>query len=405
MLRASFMVRLSSTFAAVALCAASAAAQLQHPVGMFDLVWPNPTTAGSAQLFARIYYPALTAGFGTTPVATTNGWPTVVFLHGYGQFGNDYDQLASAWTTNGFAVVALDTAQFDFVQLRDDAIAVHSAIQIANGTVGTLTHGLYDTGRMMLAGHSMGGGVTAMVLASNPGYRGGFAIAPFDPTSVVGPVAASVDQPFGILVGDGDPITPPLFHAQPLFQTLGVSSLKFLYWMDATCDHLDVAGLQTNATDPAFESSVQVGLGFFAHVLDTSPEGLENCIGPAALSDPQLLSMQQQFGIPQVWSTRPLQLGTTTRYSVGVEPGLGAVVVSSGMIPSVPTPFGDLLVDPTTAFFAAFAIIGVERRLDLPVTVPFDPQLVGASLAMQAFGTCVTAPMRLGSALSVVVVP
>lgn len=399
------MVRLSSMLAAVAFCAASAAAQLQHPVGMFDLVWPNPTTFGSAQLYARIYYPAQASGFGTTPIATTNGWPTVVFLHGYGQFGNDYDQLASAWTTNGFAVVALDTAQFDFALLRDDAIAVHSAIQIANGTVGTLTHGLYDTGRMMLAGHSMGGGVTALVLASNPGYLGGFAIAPFDPTSVVGPVAASVDLPFGILVGDGDAITPPLFHAQPLFQTLGVSSLKFLYWMDATCDHLDVAGLQTNATDPAFASSVQIGLGFFGHVLGTDTSGLENCIGPSAQQDPQLLALQQQFGIPQAWSTRPLQLSSTTRYSVGVEPGLGAMLVAGGMVPPISTPFGDLLVDPSTAFIAALAVVGPERRLDLSVSVPFDPQLVGLELAVQAFGTTTTQPMRFGSALSSIVQP
>ena len=120
MLLASRMARFSSLLAAAAFVAANAAAQALLPVGTHDLAWANPTTAGSATLFARVYYPATVAGFDTPPLPSPSGWPTVVFLHGYGQIGSDYGQLASAWSEQGYAVVALDTARFDFAMLRDD---------------------------------------------------------------------------------------------------------------------------------------------------------------------------------------------------------------------------------------------------------------------------------------------
>lgn len=406
MLPASRMARFSSLLAVAAFVVANAAAQALHPVGTHDLAWANPTAAGSATLFARVYYPATVAGFDSPPLPSPSGWPTVVFLHGYGQIGSDYDQLASAWSEQGYAVVALDTARFDFAMLRDDAIAAHQAIQTANVASGTLTDGLFDVGRMMLAGHSMGGGVTALVLATNPGYRAGLALAPFDPTQVVGPVAASVVTPFGIVVGDGDVITPPALHAEPLFSTLGVpQGVKFLSRFDANCGHLEVAGLQVGSSNLAFLGSLQVSSGFLAYALGTRNDALEQCIGPAAQSDPQLVSLSQQFGLAEAWTSRPLQIGATTRYSVGVEPGLGAAVIAGGTISPVPTPFGDLRVDPLTAFVGAFGVVGVDRRLDFSVAVPFDPQLVGIELVVQAFGTTVTQPLWLGSAVSGVVMP
>lgn len=406
MLPASHMARFSSLLAAAAFVAANAAAQALLPVGRHDLAWANPTTAGSPTLFARIYYPATVAGFDTPPLPSPSGWPTVVFLHGYGQIGSDYNQLAAAWSEQGFAVVALDTARFDFAMLRDDAIAAHQAIQFANAALGTLTDGLFDVNRMMVAGHSMGGGVAALVLANNPGYRAGLALAPFDPTQVVGPVAASVVTPFGIVAGDGDVITPPALHAVPLFATLGVpQGVKFLYRFDANCGHLEVAGLQVGSSNLAFLGSVQVSTGFLAYALGTRNDALEQCIGPTAQSDPQMVSVSQQFGLAEAWASRPLQIGASTRYSIGVEPGLGAAVIADGAIPPVPTPFGDLRVDPSTAFVGAIGVVGVERRLDFSVAVPLDPQLVGIELAVQAFGTTVTQPLWLGSAVRGVVLP
>lgn len=404
MLLASRMVRFSSLLAAAAFVVANAAAQAPLPVGTHDLAWANPTTAGSATLFARVYYPATVAGFDTPPLPSPSGWPTVVFLHGYGQIGSDYGQLAAAWTEQGYAVVALDTARFDFAMLSDDAIAAHEAIQVANTALGTLTDGLFDVGRMMLAGHSMGGGVAALVLAANPGYRAGLALAPFDPTQVVGPVAASVVTPFGIVAGDGDVITPPALHAAPLFATLGVpKGVKFLYRLDASCGHLEVAGLQVGSSNQPYLSALQVSSGFLGYALGTRNDALEQCIGVAAQSDPQLVSLSQQFGLAEAWASRPLQIGATTRYSIGVEPGLGAAVLAGGLIPPVPTPFGDLRVDPFTAFVGAIGVVGVERRLDFDLVVPLDPQLVGLEFVVQAFGTTATQPMWLGSAVSSIV--
>jgi pimeloyl-ACP methyl ester carboxylesterase len=381
-----------------------ASAQVPYLVGVHDVAWANTVGIGSAILLARVSYPATAAGQDAPVLPSPTGWPVVVFLHGYGRIGSDYSLLAKAWAERGFAVVALDTARFDFVLQEADAIATHGLLPAANVAPGTLLTGAFDTQNMLVAGHSMGGGVAALVLAANPGYRAGFALAPFDPTSIVGPVVSAVSVPFGMVVGDGDMVTPLSQHAQPLFDTLGLpAGVKFLARFDAGSDHLGIAGLVTTSPAQDFFSAITISAGFFSHTLRVRADGLDECIGPTAQSDPLLVSLVQQIGLPQAWHRNALRIGTQIRFSAAVEPGIGALIASSMLIPGVPTPFGELLLDPSAAVVGAFGVVGAERRLDWPLALPNDPLLVGTSLAVQSFGASASQPTRLGAALQLTV--
>src|SRR5262249_1432017 len=161
-------------------------------------------------------------------------------LHGYGQFGRDYVALGDAWTAAGFVVVQLDTAQWNYLTLWDDGIAMFAALAAANVQPHDRFAGAFDMAHVGLAGHSAAGGTAGLVLALNPGYRCGLALAPVTP----GPVAAGmVDVPFGIVVGTGDTTTSAGTHAEPYFHAVGSQQgFKFLYTMNLDCNHLNVAG-------------------------------------------------------------------------------------------------------------------------------------------------------------------
>ncbi len=379
--------------------------QAPLPVGSRDVAWSNPTGVGSGTLSARVLYPATAAGSGTPVLPQAGGWPVVVFLHGFAVLGNSYQPLGTDWAQQGCIVVLSNTAQFDNVGQEADGRALFAAIGIANAAAGPL-QGAFDVQRIALAGHSMGGGNVANVLAQNPGYRGGVAIAPVPPRGNNGALVAT---PLGIVAGTGDTITPPASNATPYYQALtGYRGCKFLYLMNGDASHTNLAGLfVSGATATAvFQRSSAVAFAGLRHVLGTSPSALEPALGPAALAELRLVSLQQQFADPLVWTSAPLVLGASLRASVGMEPGLGGLAAAfAPPVGPLATPFGDLLLDPALAFVVSVGVVGNERRFDTPLVLSSDPALVGAPLSLQAIGPSVARPLQLGSAIGLVVLP
>src|SRR5688572_4495672 len=244
---------------------ASMPAQSPHAVGRRDVSWRNTSGHGSPELDARVCYPAPTNGIGVPLLPRAGGWPAIVFLHGYGQLGRDYIALGDAWASAGFIVVQLDTAQWNYLTLWDDGIAMFGALGAANVEPSGRFHDAFDLQRVGLAGHSAGGGTLGLVLALNPGYRCGLALAPVTPGTFV---ASMVDVPFGIVVGTGDSTTSPGTHSEPYFHAVASQQgFKFLYTMDVACDHLNVAGLTMAPMPDVFARVADVGRGFFQRFL------------------------------------------------------------------------------------------------------------------------------------------
>lgn len=379
---------------------AIAAAQ-SVPVSSHDVDWINASGVGSPVLEARIWYPATAPGVDQPVAPRAGGWPTIVFLHGLGMHGSDYPHLAQALAGKGFVTVMLDTGQWSYQDLEADGRALYAAIGVANaaGSPSPLLEGAFDTGRMGLLGHSMGGGVVGMVLADNPGYRCGMAIAPAYP----GAIATDVEVPFGIIVGHGDNITPwPVFSYPYYLDVAPASGLKFLYVLDQSCDHMNIAGLWAGPAG-LFEGVVDVETGFFDRFLDVRHSGLERCVGPTAMAQPRLLWFQRQVVEPQVWAATEPTIGTTVRVSVLGEGGLTGVLGAMTTGPGVPTAYGTLMLDLGSLYTLAQGQSDRGGRMDTFVAVPNVPQLIGLPFAMQAAGSTPATALQLGSAVQLFV--
>lgn len=387
---------------AVLLTAAAIPAQQKYAAGYRDLVWPNQTGLGSPLLFTRVVYPSLVGGAAAPLHPQAGGWPVIVFLHGYGQLGRDYAELGERWVSRGFVVVQVDSAMFSYFDLVYDGWAQFGAIAAANSAPGGFFAGAFDLARIGLAGHSMGGGAMAMILGANPGYRCGFAMAPAWPGSAY---TSMVHVPMGVLVGDGDLITPSSLHAQPYFQSLDpASGLKFSYRFDANCDHMNLVGLGA-PTASSFRLCASIGIGFFEHFLDVDGNGLDACLGPAVVQDPNVVAFDCQVTEPQLWAEAPLQLGQTVRISLAAEVGLGGILAAPSLGSGLATSLGLLRLDPVTCFTWATGMATPQHRLDVMLSVPNDPNLVGATIAFQGIGGAVSHPLLLGSATSLRIRP
>jgi hypothetical protein len=254
---------------------------------------------------------------------------------------------------------------------------------------------------MGLAGHSMGGGITGLVLANNPGYRCGFAFAPVFP----GVATANVAVPFGFAVGTGDVITPWDLFALPYYQTVGCQGgIKFLYLMNDDCDHMNVAGLTIGARAGVFDRTFDVSLGFFRAYLRDDPSGLEKCVGRDAVSEPGMTALLQEVARPEIWSAEPLRLGQTVRVSLAVETGFCGVIAATSVAPGVSTQLGTMMLDQSTAF-PLVSGTSTETRFDSYVYVPNNVNLIGLTFAMQGLGSTTSALLTLGGAVQLVIQP
>lgn len=372
-----------------------------HLVGQADVAWANTTGQGTPILATRVLYPSTTGGVNAPLEPRVGGWPVIVFLHGFALLGRDYGDLASQWVGSGFAVVLVDTAMFAFFDEANDAIAQFAAIGAANADPSSPFVGAFDMQRVALAGHSMGGGALAVALATNPGYRCAFALAPAFPGTTY---THRVAVPMGLAVGKSDVVTPWYFHAYPYYETLLTQSgLRTWMLLDAACDHMNIAGL-AGASDPCFARVVDVTTGFFRHFLDIDANGLDRVLGPCIEQSHQVVFQHTSVVQPRLWADQPLALGTTVRISLATDGGPGAILAAPSVGWATPTSLGTLLLDPLHTYTWTVAV-ALGPRMDATLVVPNLPALVGTPVAMQGLGSTIAVPLRFGSAAQFVVVP
>jgi len=384
-------VTLSLALAAATLCA-------QQPVGMRSVAWTNLSGAGSSVLAADVLYPSAYNG-ANAPFAqppSSNGFPVVVCLHGYGLIGRDYGNIGTRLAESGYVAVMLNTARWSYGTLESDTRAVFKVLGFETQNAGGSFTSKFDMQRVGLIGHSMGAAVMAYVLSDNPGYSCGLGLAPVNPT-LIKPVS-TISVPVGLVSGEGDTLTPPSTHAVPFYNAFTPSQgLKFHYQMTDACDHMNIAGL--HAQEPEVFSRVKrIIHGFFGQFMGSAIPGLEPVLGDDGLSDRNLISVDVETSVPQVWSDSPLRIGHTARLSIVLEGGWGGMIGASSFGPPQSTMLGTLLLDENSAFTLEECPV-VGQRLDVSLTVPSIPALVGSTFAVQGAGSSVCSPFTLGSAL------
>lgn len=388
-----------------ALCS-TVLAQSQVAVGSRAIVLANSTGVGSTALAATVRYPAATAGTDVPVLPHPSGWPVIVLLHGFGWLGQDYTVLADAYVGQGFVVVLPDTCQWDWDCQEYDARAIYPALATENASAASPFGGALDMSRVGLVGHSMGGMSVGNVLAINPGYAAGLAIAPVLP---FGDSPQAIAVPFGTIVGAGDPITPWDGFSLPYYTAVvNHPTLKFLCVMGMACEHMNVAGLvaQPSAVDASvFTRGVRSGIGFLQHAMGLDATGLDRAIGFEAAADPLVALLESDIATPQVWLDQQFRIGMSSRVC-SAAPGTWSILfAATTVIPPLATAWGDLLIDPWTMFPLAVLIAPPGDVAGATIAVPADPNLVGLPVALQALGETLPQVSWLSNAWQVQILP
>ncbi|MEM7202575.1 MAG: hypothetical protein AAF628_20070 [Planctomycetota bacterium] len=372
--------------------AASAPLAAQLPVGVRDVAFANPTGQGSTTLTARVHYPATSAGM-TTPIATApGGLPVLLFLHGFAALGRWHTALGDAFAGRGYVAVLMDTAQFSAPTQVSDGLAWFPALQAANAAgSGSFLEGALDMSRVAVGGHSMGGGSTVNVLAQNPGYAAGFALAPVPAAS-----ARDVDVPFVVVHGTGDGIVPSSSGESVFAALTAFTGIKALVLLNDDCDHLNVTGLflSGSVAQEVWDRTARVLLGLADAFLLGDTAGLEETVGATARAEPRLVRLDVAVEAPQAWLAQAAPPGGTARVEVLGEPG-PAALLAAATSGRVPTPYGTLLLDPATLLVVTAGTAAAERRFSVPLPIPAEPALAGLTVPLQGVALGIAATLRL----------
>jgi len=181
---------------------------------------PDPTPA-SIQLDGPFSVSMQTvargAGFGGATVFSPNepgSYALVVICPGFIETQAAITGVGRRLATHGFVVATIDTLTLlDFPPSRGTQLL--AALQTVSAlNTGPVT-GKIDTSRLVVSGHSMGGGGTLEASRTNPAIKAGVPLAPF---SFVKPFNTLVPQL--IMGGQADAIAPVAQHAIPFFEML-----------------------------------------------------------------------------------------------------------------------------------------------------------------------------------------
>ncbi len=208
----------------------------QYQIGHSTITFNDPSRSGGfgsgggpgRQIQTEIYYPSYTAGENTA-VATFPNFPVIVFGHG---FAMGWDAYANIWQhlapqgyilafvrTEGSLIPAPSHGDFG-----DDLALVATKMLALNGAAGSPFNGKVKQ-KVVIMGHSMGGGATMLAAENNTSIAGIVGLAPAETNPSAVSVCGNINVPALIFSGSNDGVTPPIDNHLPMYQGL-VSSCK-----------------------------------------------------------------------------------------------------------------------------------------------------------------------------------
>ncbi|MCA8969018.1 MAG: hypothetical protein KDC95_04520 [Planctomycetes bacterium] len=376
------MTPLSRSLALGIVCAATLASIVGAQT-RFDRTLANPTSSGAAVLPTTFWQP---------PSSMAKPYPVAVLLHGHGFEGRDYDTLATRFALAGYLVAAPNTARVDGWQQGLDAAAMLPALRADALDVSSPLHGVLDASRAALVGHSMGGANVIRVLTSTNEYRLGIAITP-----LIAPLdyPAKVATPTLLIGCEGDTLTPWRTNLLPIRDRLASPWMSTIW--DATGNHLnpvfrDFSGSTANDS-LIFDVTVSTCVGALARYLDDEPSGLDGVVGVAAHARARALAIEHRFLLPEHYATVD-----TTSYALHVAGPDGPVIELGAFgTATIPTPFGELGLDPMSLLIAPALLSSGGRVTTL--SFPRGPQFAKIDVWFQSLSFAADKSLRLGRVL------
>ena len=134
--------------------------------------------------------------------------------------------------------------------------------------------------------------------------------------------------------------------------------------------------------------------GFFDRFLEGDSEGVEQIAGQQARSSSLLDRLYLEVQRPASWVAGEANLGKTVRLSLLCEPG-ASILATAIKTANIRYPFGLLQLDPASLLILYRGSVGSSRLLSLPLTVPNDPTLRGATFPVQGLGLNKAGDLRI----------
>jgi len=211
----------------------------QYQIGHSTITFNDPSRSGGfgsgggpgRQIQTEIYYPSYTAGENTA-VATFPNFPVIVFGHG---FAMGWDAYANIWQhlapqgyilafvrTEGSLIPAPSHGDFG-----DDLALVATKMLTLNGAAGSPFNGKVKQ-KVVIMGHSMGGGATMLAAENNTSIAGIVGLAPAETNPSAVSVCGNINVPALIFSGSNDGVTPPIDNHLPMYQGLASSCKSYV---------------------------------------------------------------------------------------------------------------------------------------------------------------------------------
>ncbi|PSR04639.1 MAG: hypothetical protein BRD50_03180 [Bacteroidetes bacterium SW_11_45_7] len=234
MMKINRLLLIASCLAFVLLVNAQPATAQSYEIGQ-RTIQPTDTSRNGRTIATEVFYPAQTAGSNVPVAGFSNGFPLLVFGHGFSMNYNPYGNLRKELVKRGYIMVfpktevgpvpfpdhgafGEDMAFLARLFLRKDSMANSDFYQRLNGKV-------------VAMGHSMGGGCSFLAVNNEPAFTALATLAPAETNvSAIG-AATSVKVPSLIMAGSEDCVTPIPDHQQPMYDTLA-SNCKTLAVID-----------------------------------------------------------------------------------------------------------------------------------------------------------------------------
>ncbi len=211
----------------------------QYQIGHTTLTFNDPARSGGfgsgggpgRQIQTEVYYPSFTAGENTA-VAAFPDFPVIVFGHGFAMSWDAYQNIWEHLVPKGYILAFVRTegslipapSHGDF---GEDLALVATKMLALNGTAGSPFYGNVRQ-KVVIMGHSMGGGATMLAASNNTNIAGivGFAPAETSPTAIG--VCGNITVPALIFSGSSDGVTPPAENHLPMYQGLASTCKSYV---------------------------------------------------------------------------------------------------------------------------------------------------------------------------------
>ena len=211
----------------------------QFSIGHTTITFNDPSrtggfgTGGGAgrQIQTEIYYPSFTAGENTA-VASFPNFPVIVFGHGFAMSWDAYSNIWQHLVPQGYILAFVRTegslipapSHGDF---GDDLALVATKMLALNGNVGSLFNGKVKQ-KVVIMGHSMGGGATMLAAENNSSIAGIVGLAPAETNPSAVSVCGNISVPALIFSGSNDGVTPPIDNHLPMYQGLASACKSYV---------------------------------------------------------------------------------------------------------------------------------------------------------------------------------